>query len=47
MAGMPNMPYLYAGDFIEVLKKKHAANSYKKMVETFSYTIVLIMPPCF
>ncbi|KAJ4759520.1 Vacuolar-processing enzyme [Rhynchospora pubera] len=30
--GMPNMPYLYAGDFIEVLRKKHAANSYKKMV---------------
>ncbi|XP_078167435.1 beta vacuolar processing enzyme [Carex rostrata] len=30
--GMPSMPYLYAGDFIEVLRKKHAANSYKKMV---------------
>ncbi|XP_077235465.1 beta vacuolar processing enzyme [Tasmannia lanceolata] len=30
--GMPNMPFLYAGDFIEVLKKKHASKSYKKMV---------------
>ncbi|KAJ6798745.1 vacuolar-processing enzyme beta-isozyme 1 [Iris pallida] len=30
--GMPNMPYLYAVDFIEVLKKKHASNSYKEMV---------------
>ncbi|KAK4486403.1 hypothetical protein RD792_009077 [Penstemon davidsonii] len=30
--GMPNMPYLYAKDFIEVLKKKHASNSYKEMV---------------
>lgn len=30
--GMPNMPFLYAADFIEVLKKKHAANSYKEMV---------------
>ncbi|NP_001401341.1 Vacuolar-processing enzyme beta-isozyme 1 [Zea mays] len=30
--GMPNLPYLYAGDFIKVLKKKHASNSYSKMV---------------
>ncbi|XP_072983444.1 asparaginyl endopeptidase Rep2 [Typha latifolia] len=30
--GMPNMPYLYAADFIGVLNKKHACNSYKKMV---------------
>ncbi|KAK4795826.1 hypothetical protein SAY86_028152 [Trapa natans] len=30
--GMPNMPFLYAGDFIEVLKKKHAAGSYREMV---------------
>ncbi|KAE9614175.1 hypothetical protein Lal_00016625 [Lupinus albus] len=30
--GMPNMPYLYAMDFIEVLKKKHASGSYKEMV---------------
>uniref|UniRef100_A0A7N0ZTJ2 Legumain prodomain domain-containing protein n=1 Tax=Kalanchoe fedtschenkoi TaxID=63787 RepID=A0A7N0ZTJ2_KALFE len=30
--GMPNMPYLYAADFIEVLKKKHAAKGYKEMV---------------
>jgi hypothetical protein len=26
------MPYLYAGDFIKVLKEKHASNSYSKMV---------------
>ncbi|XP_010259032.1 PREDICTED: vacuolar-processing enzyme-like [Nelumbo nucifera] len=30
--GMPNMPFLYAVDFIEVLKKKHAAGTYKEMV---------------
>lgn len=31
--GMPNMPYLYAMDFINVLKKKHAAGGYKEMVK--------------
>eukprot|EP00258_Populus_trichocarpa_P003384 XP_002304429.3 vacuolar-processing enzyme [Populus trichocarpa] len=30
--GMPTMPFLYAMDFIEVLKKKHASGSYKEMV---------------
>ncbi|XP_051129818.1 vacuolar-processing enzyme beta-isozyme-like [Andrographis paniculata] len=30
--GMPNTPYIYAKDFINVLKKKHAAKSYKEMV---------------
>uniref|UniRef100_J3LZY4 Legumain prodomain domain-containing protein n=1 Tax=Oryza brachyantha TaxID=4533 RepID=J3LZY4_ORYBR len=30
--GMPNLPYLYAGDFIKVLQNKHASNSYSKMV---------------
>ncbi|XP_044484468.1 legumain [Mangifera indica] len=30
--GMPNMPYLYAMEFIEVLKKKHASKGYKEMV---------------
>lgn len=30
--GMPNMPFLYAKDFIDVLKKKHATGSYKEMV---------------
>ncbi|KAG8659406.1 vacuolar-processing enzyme [Manihot esculenta] len=30
--GMPNLPFLYAMDFIEVLKKKHAAGSYKEMI---------------
>ncbi|ONK61017.1 uncharacterized protein A4U43_C08F25230 [Asparagus officinalis] len=30
--GMPNPPFLYAAEFIEVLKKKHAAKSYKEMV---------------
>lgn len=31
--GMPNMPFLYAMDFIEVLKKKHASGTYKEMVK--------------
>ncbi|KAB2018138.1 hypothetical protein ES319_D08G208700v1 [Gossypium barbadense] len=30
--GMPNMPFLYAMDFLDVLKKKHAAGTYKEMV---------------
>ncbi|GLT47204.1 hypothetical protein SLA2020_209150 [Shorea laevis] len=30
--GMPNLPFLYAMDFIEVLKKKHASGGYKEMV---------------
>lgn len=30
--GMPNMPFLYAAELIDVLKKKHASNSYKEMV---------------
>ncbi|KAJ7952465.1 Vacuolar-processing enzyme [Quillaja saponaria] len=30
--GMPNMPYLYAMDFIEVLKKKHESKGYREMV---------------
>eukprot|EP00253_Pinus_taeda_P000301 PITA_00301 len=30
--GMPLPPYLYANDFIQVLKQKHAAGSYREMV---------------
>ncbi|MED6167640.1 hypothetical protein PIB30_004864 [Stylosanthes scabra] len=30
--GMPNMPYLYGKDFVDVLKKKHAAKGYKEMI---------------
>lgn len=30
--GMPNMPFLFAMDLIEVLKKKHASGTYKEMV---------------
>ncbi|KAF4364734.1 hypothetical protein F8388_013765, partial [Cannabis sativa] len=32
IVGMPNMPFLYGMDFIEVLKKKHPAGTYRKMV---------------
>lgn len=28
------MPFLYAMDFMEVLKKKHASGTYKEMVRT-------------
>ncbi|KAF2313122.1 hypothetical protein GH714_009382 [Hevea brasiliensis] len=31
--GMPNPPFVYAMDFIEVLKKKQAAGGYKEMVK--------------
>jgi len=34
IVGMPNMPYLYAMDFIDVLKKKHASGGYKEMVKS-------------
>ncbi|KAM0069812.1 putative legumain protein [Helianthus debilis subsp. tardiflorus] len=30
--GMPNMPFIYANDFIEVLKRKHAMGTYSEMV---------------
>lgn len=30
--GMPTYPYLYADDLVDVLKKKHAAGTYKSMV---------------
>ncbi|GLJ23425.1 hypothetical protein SUGI_0443330 [Cryptomeria japonica] len=30
--GMPTPPYLFANDFVEVLKKKHAAGTYKEML---------------
>jgi len=30
--GMPTNPYVYANDLIEVLKKKHAAGTYKSLV---------------
>ncbi|GMN35952.1 hypothetical protein TIFTF001_005649 [Ficus carica] len=30
--GMPTYPYLYANDLIEVLKRKHAAGTYKSLV---------------
>ncbi|XP_031482518.1 vacuolar-processing enzyme [Nymphaea colorata] len=30
--GMPTYPYLYAGDLVNVLKKKHAAGTYKSLV---------------
>ncbi|XP_051207852.1 vacuolar-processing enzyme beta-isozyme 1 [Lolium perenne] len=30
--GMPNNPFLYAGDFIKVLREKHASKSYSKMI---------------
>ncbi|VAH49956.1 unnamed protein product [Triticum turgidum subsp. durum] len=30
--GMPNVPFVYAGDFIKVLRQKHASKSYSKMI---------------
>ncbi|KAJ8750562.1 hypothetical protein K2173_015723 [Erythroxylum novogranatense] len=30
--GMPNNPYLYANDLIEVLKRKHASGTYKSLL---------------
>jgi len=31
-SGMPTTPYLYANDLIDMLKKKHAAGTYKSLV---------------
>lgn len=33
--GMPTNPYLYADDLIAVLKKKHAAGTYKSLVSCY------------
>uniref|UniRef100_A0A453S9L7 Vacuolar-processing enzyme n=1 Tax=Aegilops tauschii subsp. strangulata TaxID=200361 RepID=A0A453S9L7_AEGTS len=30
--GMPNLPFVYAGDFIKVLWQKHASKSYSNMI---------------
>lgn len=45
LSGMPNLPFLMAADFIEVLKKKHASNSYKKMVRRFTppFSMMLVI----
>lgn len=32
---MPDSPNVYAKDFIEVLEKKHAAGTYKEMVNFY------------
>ncbi|KAI3703405.1 hypothetical protein L1987_73456 [Smallanthus sonchifolius] len=32
--GMPNMPYIYANDFIKVLETKHAMATYSEMVKS-------------
>lgn len=29
---MPTNPYMYAGDLVDVLKKKHASGTYKSLV---------------
>jgi hypothetical protein len=31
-SGMPTYPYLYGDDLVDVLKKKHAAGTYKSLV---------------
>ncbi|KAK1430551.1 hypothetical protein QVD17_13371 [Tagetes erecta] len=30
--GLPNLPYIYANDFVEILKRKHASGTYDEMV---------------
>jgi hypothetical protein len=32
LSGMPTYPYLYGDDLVDVLKKKHAAGTYKSLV---------------
>ena len=43
--GMPNMPFLYADDFIQVLKFKYASHTYNEMVSNtyFGLDLSLIM----
>lgn len=33
--GMPNVPYVYADDFLEILETKHAMGTYDEMVKGF------------
>lgn len=39
--GMPTNPYMYAGDLIDVLKKKYASGTYKSLVK-YSVTVFII-----
>ena len=32
LSGMPTYPYVYGDDLVDVLKKKHAAGTYKSLV---------------
>ena len=41
--GMSNMPFLYAMDFLDVLKKNHAAGSYKEMVRDLLTSKLLML----
>lgn len=41
-AGMPNMPFLYAAELIEVLKRKHAMGGYGEMVGSSSSPVFLL-----
>lgn len=44
MSGMPTYPYLYADDLVAVLKKKHAAGTYKSMVIHKSLYLIPLLP---
>ena len=37
IASMPALPYLFANEFIEVLKKKHASGTFKEMVRKYNH----------
>jgi len=39
---MPNGGLLYANDFVDALKKKHAAKSYKKMVSSMHHDLNIL-----
>jgi len=38
---MPTYPYLYGDDLVDVLKKKHAAGTYKSLVSLVVCSVLL------
>lgn len=43
LSGMPSDEYVFANDLIDVLKKKHATNTYKSMVIYCMYLNLIVL----
>jgi hypothetical protein len=42
-SGMPTYPYLYGDDLVDVLKKKHAAGTYKSLVRPINVRYLVVV----